>query len=183
MSGSEVRFNIGPFSHIIVAIPEVDKEGQPRDAVDILGDAIMVAENLHEKFDVLEEAERDEGPQGEDPGPQERGSDQGRRSFTDDGDPYELGETRPEFRRPQAPQRPQQARTGVETREEMLSHTWGDCPDCGGETKPSKMQYQTWDTTDDGVEVPAKHFCTNQSCPRPKKGMWRRELVESAMPF
>lgn len=169
---SEVRFNLGMYSHILIEIPDtsVDENGyvQRIPTEEVTAVAIKAAKTLHEEFD----AEQPEGARQE-PQQQQRG---------EDGDPGPEPPHRSQQSEPR-PQAPQQQREtprrqgGIEPREAMLQRSWGDCPDCNQPARASKMEYQEWETTDDGVEVPAKHYCANQQCPR--KSIWRRELHQS----
>ena len=164
---SEVRFNLGPFSHVIVEVPNFDADGQNRPIADVLEDSILVAKRLHEEFDI---------PQDPEPAQQEHEPYVG-----PDGDPGPQEDYAANAPGPRRAQPPQQLHRGVESREQMLKRSWGTCPDCGNDTKPSIAQYQEWENTDDGVEVPAKHFCTNDQCAT--KSLWRRQLAEMGPGF
>ena len=36
----------------------------------------------------------------------------------------------------------------METREQMLGRSWGDCPECEQPARASKMEYQDWEKTE-----------------------------------
>lgn len=180
---SEVRFNLGPYSHIVIDIPDTYREeGRTaevqRDSGDVAEEAMARAEQLKAWFTATPQSEHDDIAAEAAPHEPHRG---------EDGDPGPQEPARPEFRQPQQPQQreraPQQeqprygAGSGVETREQMLKRSWGNCPDCGYPSKPSIEKYQKWEDTDDGISVPAKHYCGTDACQRKGGTLWRRELV------
>ena len=167
---SELRFNLGPWSHIIIDIADStydeDHFERRRDSQEVTAEATERAKQLQDWYNETHPGDvthTDTIPEQPYEGP--------------DGDP---GPEPPQQMRPQQRQEPQQeqprygAGSGVETREQMLGRSWGDCPECNQPARASKMEYQEWEKTDDGVEVPAKHYCANQQCPT--KSLWRRQL-------
>ena len=182
---SELRFNLGPYSHIIIDIADeyFDDNGvqQRRESELVTTEATERAKQLQDWYDEAhprDEVHTDtipeqpyEGPAG-DPGPE------------DDGHVVmslaEYGRPRQPQQRERAPQQEQPrygAGSGVETREQMLGRSWGDCPECGDATKPSIEKYQEFEDTEDGISVPAKHYCNNARCALKGKTIWRRQLV------
>ena len=93
--------------------------------------------------------------------------------------------TPPQQNAPQRPnagaQQPQRAQGAPQGGDARLSRSWGLCPDCGTEAKPSILKYQQWEEDEEGNEVPAKHFCPNDNCQT--KSLWRRQLTAEAIPF